>query len=574
MSAEDLFIEAGPNAIQEDQLGSPATNAGPEQAKIDEPPANAGTAQTSSSQEYSGSRSPIIEPSASSVDAVNYVALVFRDGLDLPIPGLELTVTLPSGEVCTATTTAQGAMTLPIPAQPKGHAKIEVKDVKGKQQEVCKIDLAKCTNAVIISSPKVKADLPLRPHQQTPPSVAAGASAAGSGAGAGSKNPTTPEKVDIHSSWWGVNGAWEQSWSWLTKTLHLNSQAQAQTSAPSASTTQAPAKAPVPAPKAVVAEKTLNTAGQPVSVIVGPERDDKNNLRLGRNNVYRQAILDASKRLGLKPQALCALMDCEAGKVAEIIPSLDSNGKQLKDKKGHLLTTIKRELWNANAGNAESGAAGLTQFLGSTWLNHVLLPGYFIHEKSVANGWVRQEDVKKGKNTIKQWVFVLANGKTSTSVSKKLWGDANVKKCLAMRMDPTWSINAAADYGNANLKILKAKGFKLDGLNDMEKAKIMYLMHHEGEGAGPLFISNTLGQAKGGIEKLRKVFALQLGKKGAALSKELIDQAKGDVEKAYRKWLAKYIDKNFGTSSKYFFSNPIEVDELSILMESIGGKSL
>ncbi|MES2049273.1 MAG: hypothetical protein V4447_12800 [Pseudomonadota bacterium] len=99
-----------------------------------------------------------------------------------------------------------------------------------------------------------------------------------------------------------------------------------------------------------------------------------------------------------------------------------------------MLTSIKRELWNANAGNAQSGAAGLTQFLGSTWLNHVLLPGYYIHDKSVANGWVRQNKTANGKT---QWVFVLADGKSAASVSKSHWGDTNVKKCLAMRMDAT-----------------------------------------------------------------------------------------------------------------------------------------
>ncbi|MES2049274.1 MAG: hypothetical protein V4447_12805 [Pseudomonadota bacterium] len=56
--------------------------------------------------------------------------------------------------------------------------------------------------------------------------------------------------------------------------------------------------------------------------------------------------------------------------------------------------------------------------------------------------------------------------------------------------------------------MLKTKGFKLDGLNDMDMAKIMYVMHHEGEGAGPLFISNTLAKGKGGVEKLRNILRL------------------------------------------------------------------
>lgn len=105
-------------------------------------------------------------------------------------------------------------------------------------------------------------------------------------------------------------------------------------------------------------------------------------------------------------------MDCEAGKVAEKIPLLDPKGNPIKDKKGRVAATTIRELWNANAGNPQSGAAGLTQFLASTWLCHVLTPGCYIHEQSVIKGWVRQE---VGKKVQKSWFFVLDDGKTTTA---------------------------------------------------------------------------------------------------------------------------------------------------------------
>jgi hypothetical protein len=70
------------------------------------------------------------------------------------------------------------------------------------------------------------------------------------------------------------------------------------------------------------------------------------------------------------------------------------------------------------------------------------------------------------------------------------------------------------------------------------------------------------------------VFVLQLGANGAKLADELIDAAGGDIEKAYRRWLAKYIDKNFLMSTKYFFSSPLEIDELSELLDSIGGEAI
>ena len=263
-------------------------------------------------------------------------------------------------------------------------------------------------------------------------------------------------------------------------------------------------------------------------------------------------------------------MDCEAGKVTEHIPKLGPDGKQLKDKKGKLLTTSIRELWNANAGNPQSGAAGLTQFLASTWLDHVLRPGLFIHDQSLANAWVSQQPDAKGRML---WVFVLVDGKTTIKPYANR-SDSNVQKCLAMRMDPTWSINAAADYGSANLKVLEGHGFKLSGLSDMDKAKLMYLLHHEGEGAGPLFILNTLANGKGGIEGLRSKFATQLGSNGLALANAKIEDADGDVEYAYRKWLVDFIDRQFDSSTKYFCSSPEAASALSVLMSKIGGEKL
>ena len=502
---------------------------------------------------------PVATPDPSTppaADDMNYVSLIFRDGLDLPIEGLEWFVTLPSGQMCTAKSTAQGAITIPVPLEATGQAQVEVKDVTGTRQSVCSIDLAQCNNAVIIRSPKVEVDLTLRPHQQTLPPAPVHKSPLPKPikkkAVAGKSPPATqPAPVDTHSAWWSANGALKKAWTWLSGSLHLEEQA------------------PSAVPQSAVIVKTLSKAGQPVTVVVGPECPNQDKLRLGRNNVYRTAIVDAAMRLGLIPQALCALMDCEAGKVTEHIPKLGADGKQLKDKKGKLLSTPIRELWNANAGNAQSGAAGLTQFLASTWLGHVLIPGFYIHTQSVANGWVRKDIDAQGHS---KWVFVLADGKSTTAPYAKRSTDDNVKKCLAMRMDATWSINAAADYGNANLKLLERKGFKLTSLNNMDKAKLMYLMHHEGEGSGPLFISNTLDKVKYGIAGLRRTFATQLGGNGAALAGAKISAANDDVELSYRRWLATYIDDNFRQASKYFCSDPMAVRDLSDLLELIGGE--
>jgi hypothetical protein len=518
-------------------------------------------AKTDESGSTAPSQADQIVPGAAEDEDARHVAILFRDGLDLPIEHLEITIPLPDGSMFTAKTGSNGDVTIPVAASASGTVPVKVKDVTGSLQQVCSIDLAKCDNAAIVRSPKVAAKGPLRQHQQTPPTLppkksnspkASATAAAKPGASAptaaSAKPPTTGS-----TTWWGDNGALAHAWQWVRSEIGIGDQP------------------PAAAPKSPVVQKALSPAGQPVTLIAGPECPNPDKLRLGRNNVFRQPIIDAAKRLGLIPQALCALMDCEAGKVTEHIPKLGPDGKQLKDKHGKPMTATLRELWNANAGNAQSGAAGLTQFLGSTWLGHVLIPGRYIHDQSVAKGWVKQETTKKGKT---QWLFVLANGTTKTSVPKSDWSDANVRACLAMRMDPTWSINAAADYGAANLKVLETKGFKLGGLSDMNKAKLMYLMHHEGEGSGPLFIRNTLGTGSGGVEGLQRKFATQLGSDGTTLAASKIKAAGGDVEVAYRAWLSKFMDGNFAGTAKYFCSSPQECDLLSALMVTIGGEKI
>ena len=152
--------------------------------------------------------------------------------------------------------------------------------------------------------------------------------------------------------------------------------------------------------------------------------------------------------------------------------------------------------------------------------------------------------------------------------------DDDVKKCLDIRYDPTWSINAAANYGNDNLKILTNKGFKLNGLNDMDKAKLMYLMHHGGSAAGPHFITNTLASLKGGTVHLKHVFVTQFGTDGVKQVEELIDRADGDVEIAYRLWLASFIDTHFEGASKYFCSSPAEMHSVNEIIKTIGGEKV
>lgn len=465
------------------------------------------------------------------------IALIIlaRDGLDQPIENLEVQVELPDGSINQGKTTAQGAISIPPPKMANGEAKIQVRGQDGKMQPVCAIDLTRCQGAAIIRSPMVAVPMTLKPHQQK--SISTQATSEG-------------------SAWWEANGALDKAWKWLKDVVH--------------STDSAPPKSGGALPHVV--KETANKAGNPIIVAVGPECPNSDNLRLGRNNIYREAIIKAAKRVGIMSQAMAALIDAEAAKKSETIPVLGADGKPAINKKtGKPKTQTIKEQWNKDSYNAPSRAAGLTQFLESTWLAHCLKPGCYVHEQSVAKGWVKKETDAKGKS---KFVFIFADGKTTTQPWKQT-GDANVQACLKERYTAEWSIMAAADYGKDNLAVLQKAGFKLTGLNDAEKAKLMYLMHHEGEGAGPLFIRNELsklpkGKFASSEERLKHVFGMQVGKKKAD---EAIDDANGNVQSAYRIWLTRYIDNKFELKNFCCDSSRTPLAEIAFnVFVKIGGK--
>ncbi|GAA5172710.1 hypothetical protein [Viridibacterium curvum] len=517
-----------------------------EAADVPTPAKTSGDESLAGNPVESGTATASASPRADADNTDSHFALVLRDGNDQAIQGLEVQVTTPDGAI-TAKSSAQGVVAVPLPATKTGTAEVKVKDQTGAHQPVCKLDLAKCQGAVIIRSPKVATQIVLRPHQQTPPPAAPGKAA----------SPKTDEaatqsgKAPAAGPWWKQNGALQIAWKWLGAKLATGPVEQA-SSKP-------------------LAAQTLNTAGQPVSVVVGSECPNKDNLRLGQNNIYRKAILDASKRLGMIPQALCALIECEAAKKMIVVPLLDpKTNQQIKDKKGIPQEKKLGMQWDEHSGGAQDKISGMTQFMRETWLGLVMKPGTYLHTQAKAKNWVRQEDVrKKGK----QWVFVLEKG--TTTEPKLHLNDSNVRACLAMRLDHTWAINAAADYGIENLGILAKEGFKTSGLPDMDKAKLMYLMHHEGCPDGPRFIKNTLAPTDEAKKKLKGKFAAQFKTKtssGVEEAERRIRQAGGDVEIAYRSWLARYVDDRFASAERNAFCcNPMQSGRTNDLLLKIGG---
>lgn len=434
------------------------------------------------------------------------VLLVFRDGLDQPIKGMEIKV----GSASPSTpqkTDDQGTIQV-TPQAKTGKLPVTVKGHGGQEQKVCDIDIARCRRDVKIQSPKVVVSTRSRPHHAPSPE--------GSGV-----STTTPASAE-NRPWYEANGALEKGKRWLAGLLHPKT-----TPVDRAGSGDQPH---------VIAE-SVTRAGHPATVIVGPEVDKVNNLRLGEDNIYREIILRAAQRAKIVPHAICGLLACEAVRRIEKVYRKDKHGEIVRHLKGNhkgqpvLAHAIPHE-WDARSYNSGTHAAGLTQFLPLTWLACLLKPGYFISDESLnqKKPWIGMENGRR--------VFVLSDGKKIkrdriARSYKDNATDPNIIACLEYRFNPEWSIMAAVDYALGNWKDLFGKEgiVDLDSLTDGEKAKVMYLLHHEGPGDGPKFIRNTL--------------VVDQGKFGQNISdsEKWLKKANNDRSQAYRLSLADYIDR-------------------------------
>lgn len=202
-------------------------------------------------------------------------------------------------------------------------------------------------------------------------------------------------------------------------------------------------------------------------------------LKLGVNETFRDELMSASQRTSIDASALAALIDAEAAKEGGV--------------------------WQADSFNQSSKAAGLTQFLVGTWIEQAEGTDTLLNEKASALGYIGSDGQVRGKNE---------------------------DEVLALRFDPLLSIVTAAEYGVSNLRKLKKRGVLPDGATDDDKAKYMYLAHHEGAGGAIGFLSGD------------KVYTRRnlVGQVGATAADRLIDKAGGDANRAYRAWLQDYID--------------------------------
>ena len=238
----------------------------------------------------------------------------------------------------------------------------------------------------------------------------------------------------------------------------------------------------------ISSESAAVEIGKPPAAAIEQGQDDGSVLHLGPNEVYRASLIEAETRTGIDAAAIAALIGAEAAKLA--------NGQ-----------------WNKDSKAGTSSAAGLTQFLSATWLGEARKPQTLLNERGRAKGYV-------------------AAGHAVVA------GHEN--ELLALRFDPELSIVTAAEYGLFNLNALIRAGLVDDGIGDDEKARFIYLAHHEGLGGAQAFLKGTKTYSFSDL-------ATQVGQSKA---QHFVDAAGGNTTKAYRTWLDGYLDSNI-QPSKY-----------------------
>lgn len=201
------------------------------------------------------------------------------------------------------------------------------------------------------------------------------------------------------------------------------------------------------------------------------------NLRLSAGNErYRQLIIVSADKYGLTPQSLAALIDAEAKKVDGV--------------------------WQEKSNQEDPTLAqGLAQFFEAAWI------AVYQDKKSLL-----YQDCAR----------------------------LNSAARLAKRLEAKYAIDGAASYASTNLEIFeKNTNYRVGALPPEDKAKLAYLLHHEGlTGALRLFGKKPQLSDEDLVNRLRK----QLGKKNARALNNLLERYDNDPSAAYKGWLFAYID--------------------------------
>jgi hypothetical protein len=199
-------------------------------------------------------------------------------------------------------------------------------------------------------------------------------------------------------------------------------------------------------------------------------------LALAANEIYRAHILEAAARTGVDPAALAALISAEAA--------------------------VRNGVWDAMSKAVSSSASGLTQFLDASWIEQAERPGTLLHEEA------------------RRLELLDDRGKVPPAASGPV---------LALRFNPRFAIVAAAEYGKQNLEYLAGQG--ITARDDDERARLMYIAHHEGPGGARKVLDGSLDEARAS-----RLLPIQVGVARAAQ----LQSQHGSAKAAYIAWLNEY----------------------------------
>ncbi|WP_035051600.1 LysM peptidoglycan-binding domain-containing protein [Andreprevotia chitinilytica] len=183
----------------------------------------------------------------------------------------------------------------------------------------------------------------------------------------------------------------------------------------------------------------------------------KENLKLHPiNEKFGQFILDSARKYGFTPQALAAVIDAEVG-------------AEKHDRE-----------WNPKEVNPNTKARGLGQFIEAAWFDVCAIKGSAVNTTLCKTySQYHRFIAKKGR------LYGCRNTAGKDKKGNPITREAeevisNCREILEWRNNAEIAIEAAAAYGAHNLRLLQKNGFPVDKLTPSDKAKVIYLAHHEG----------------------------------------------------------------------------------------------
>jgi hypothetical protein len=441
----------------------------------------------------------------------------FVDLLNQPIKDLKVLLHA-DGESAEHVTNSEGEVPLVEVKRESSKVKVEIETVAGKIKHIATVSPRGNTTYVRLHSPKLAVQSQLRTHEGKPPALATSPSA----------SPVAAPPSAIASA------------------------------TPATAADSSASKPKAAKPPGTVTD-TRSAAGHPVQE-VALECPNKLNLRLLQNFIYHDYIVAAANRAGMVPQAIAAIMHAEAATIFTIVeePQKDKKTKKpLLDKKGNpVIKRVRKDtlVWDPKSASPKSSARGMTQFLDATWIEMTLTNETFLNDRAKKEGWLTTTTVtikhKHGEETKEVPAFKLDNGTFVTageklSIAKKLSSkpyltkratasDGNLQKVLDLGFEAEYSIHTAVDYVMQNFAMLRRNKFKLDTINDGEKAKIAYLAHHLGPTDVVRFINDPMT-----AEQAENLLKNQMNEAKAA---EKAKVQGNDYLLAHRDWLNGFIN--------------------------------